>query len=76
MLERALALAGAAAAIRKRFHARADPARRAEVEKKIDSARKDAGGEAAGFWIKGWNMSLEEIIEYAAQGGDETWTIS
>jgi predicted ATPase len=75
--ERALALAGAAAAIRKRFHARAtNPARRAEVEKKIDSARKDAGGEAAAFWMKGWNMSPEEIIEYAAQGGDETWTIS
>jgi predicted ATPase len=75
--ERALALAGAAAAIRKRFHAHAtDPARRAQVEKKIDSARKDAGGEAAAFWMKGWNMSLEKIIEYAAQGGDETWTIS
>jgi tetratricopeptide (TPR) repeat protein len=75
--ERALALAGAAAAIRKRFHARTTNAvRRAEVEKKIDSARKDAGGEAAAFWMKGWNMSLEEIIEYAAQGGDEKWTIS
>ena len=75
--ERALALAGAAAAIRKRLHAHAtDPARRALIEKKIDCARKDAGGEAAAFWMKGWNMSLEKIIEYAAQGGDETWTIS
>jgi len=71
--ERALALAGAAAAIRKRFHARTtNPARRAEVEKKIDSARKDAGGEAAALWMKGWNMSLEEIIEYAAQSGEDT----
>ena len=71
--ERALALAGAAAAIRKRFHARTtNAARRAEVGKKIDSARKDAGGEAAAFWMKGWNMSLEEIIEYAVQGGDDT----
>lgn len=75
--ERALALAGAAAAIRKRFHVRTmNPARRAEVEKKIDFARKSAGEEAAAFWMKGWNMSLEEIIGYAAQGGDETWTIS
>jgi predicted ATPase len=71
--ERALALAGAAAAIRKRFHVRTmNPVRRAEVEKKIDSARKDAGGEAAAFWMKGWNMSLEEIIEYAVEGGDDT----
>jgi predicted ATPase len=71
--DRALALAGAAAAIRKRFHARAtNPVRRAEVEKKIDLARKDAGGEAAAFWMKGWNMSLEEIIEYAVQDGDDT----
>jgi predicted ATPase len=71
--ERALALAGAAAAIRKRFHARTtNPARRAEVEKKIDFARKNAGAEAAALWMKGWNMSLDEIIEYAVEGGDDT----
>jgi len=71
--ERALALAGAAAAIRKRFYVRTtNPARRAEVEKKIDFARKNAGGEAAAFWMKGWNMSLEEITEYAAQSGEGT----
>ena len=71
--ERALALAGAAAAIRKRFYARTtNPARRAEVEKKIDFARKNAGAEAAALWMKGWNMSLDEIIEYAVEGGDDT----
>jgi len=75
--ERALALAGAAAGIRKRFHVRTmNPARSAEVEKKIDSARKQAAGEATAFWMKGWNMSPAEIIEYAAQIGDDTWTAS
>jgi len=60
-------------AIRKRFHARTtNPARRAEVEKKIDFARKNAGAEAAALWMKGWNMSLDEIIEYAVEGGDDT----
>ncbi|MGB9455755.1 MAG: protein kinase [Bryobacteraceae bacterium] len=75
--ERALALAGGAAAIRKRFHIRTtNPTRHVEVEKKIQLARENAGGQAAAFWMKGWNMSLEEIIEFAAQGGDETWTTS
>ncbi|MFY9727165.1 MAG: hypothetical protein WAJ87_16830 [Bryobacteraceae bacterium] len=71
--EHALTLAGAAAAIRKRFHVRTmNPAQRAEVEKGIDSARKNAGAQAAAFWMKGWNMSLEEIVGYAVQNGDDT----
>jgi len=75
--QRALALAGAAAAIRKRFHVRTmNPARRVEVERKIDLARNEAGGEAAALWMKGWNMSPEETIEYAVQGGDDTWKTS
>jgi predicted ATPase len=75
--ERALALAGAAAAIRRRFHIRTmNPARRAEVERKIDLARNEAGGEAAALWMKGWNMSPEETIEYAVQEGGDTWKTS
>jgi len=27
---------------------------------------------AAALWMKGWNMSLDEIIEYAVEGGDDT----
>jgi tetratricopeptide (TPR) repeat protein len=76
-LERALVLAGASAAIRERFHVRTkDPARRAEVAAKIDAARKDAGPAAAVWWLKGWNMSPGEAIEYAERDGDETWTAS
>jgi tetratricopeptide (TPR) repeat protein len=74
--ERALALAGAAAAIRKRFHARSANPAGAEVERKIDFARKHAGADATAFWMKGWNMSVQETIEYAAQDGDDAWTTS
>jgi predicted ATPase len=70
-LERALALAGAGAAIRERLFVRArNPVRRAEVAQKIDDARKDAGPAATAWWMKGWNMSVEETLEYALQDGD------
>jgi predicted ATPase len=70
-LERALALAGAGAAIRERLFVRArNPVRRAEVARKIDDARKDAGPAATAWWMKGWNMSVEETLEYALQDGD------
>jgi hypothetical protein len=44
--------------------------RRAEVVQKIDDARKDAGPAATAWWMKGWNMSVEETLEYALQDGD------
>ncbi len=63
---RALTLGGASAAIRKRFKLWIlNPARRAEVEAKIEAVRKDAGPEATALWMKGWNMSLEEIVAWA-----------
>jgi predicted ATPase len=70
--ERALVLAGAAAAVRDRSHVWIrNPARRAELEKKIDAARKAAGAEATAFWMKGWNMSLEEMLQWALREGDD-----
>ncbi len=75
--ERALTLAGAAAAIRERYHAiTRNPVRRAEVAQKIDNARKEAGSVATDWWMKGWNMSIEETLEYALQDRDDTWTTS
>jgi serine/threonine protein kinase/predicted ATPase len=68
--EHALVLAGASASIRKRFHARSRNAgRSAEIEKKIDTARKEAGAQAAACWMKGWNMTRDEILEWVAQEG-------
>ena len=75
--QRALTLAGAAAAIRKRFDVWSmDPARRAHVENQIEPVRKDAGALATTFWMRGWNMRLEEIIEFAAREAADTWTTS
>ena len=72
-MARALTLAGAGAAIRERFHVRIGNAvRRSEVAQKIDDARKEAGSAATEWWMKGWNMSVEEAFEYALHDGDET----
>jgi predicted ATPase/serine/threonine protein kinase len=76
-LERALALAGAGAAIRERLFVRTrNPSRRAEVARKIDDTRREAGTAATAWWMKGWNMSVEETLEYALQDGDDQWTSS
>ena len=75
--ERALTLAGAAAAIRERFHVwTRNSVRRAEVLRKIDDARREAGPAATAWWMKGWNMSIEETLEYALQDGDDLWISS
>jgi serine/threonine protein kinase/tetratricopeptide (TPR) repeat protein len=76
-LERALALAGAGAAIRERLFVRTrNPVRRDEVARKIDEARREAGAAATAWWMKGWNMSVEETLEYALQDGDDPWKSS
>jgi hypothetical protein len=46
------------------------------MERKIDIARKDAGPEATDLWMKGWNMSLEEIVEWAGQEEGSEWRTS
>src|SRR5579871_240720 len=68
--QRALTVAGAAAAIRERFSVRTTKAQGALVERSIDTARKQAGLEAADHWMKGWNMSIKEITEWVAQEGE------
>jgi predicted ATPase len=66
--ERALTLAGAASALRERYSLRSSsPGHRADIERKIEQARKQTGASAAASWMKGWNMSPEEAIEWALE---------
>jgi tetratricopeptide (TPR) repeat protein len=67
--ERGLTLAGAAAAIRERFYVRSAGSARAGMEQEIDAARKEIGVEAVAHWMKGWNMSHEEIVDWTVQEG-------
>ena len=71
--DRALTLLGGAAAIRERFQVKAhDPALRSDLERRIDVARAAAGPEAATHWMEGWNMSIEEAMEFARAEARET----
>ena len=63
---RALTLAGAAAKIRERYHATtADSGLRARTQRMIEAARNEAGADATAHWMKGWNMTVEEILQWA-----------
>lgn len=65
-LPRALVLFGAASAIRERFCVPSlDPKQWNEVERQIESARAASASEAATHWMQGWNMTVEEAIEFA-----------
>jgi hypothetical protein len=73
---RALTVAGAAAAIRERFFVTADRTSRPELEQHVEAARQKLGAEATEHWMKGWNMSATEIVDWATQEGEEPWTTS
>jgi tetratricopeptide (TPR) repeat protein len=76
--ERALRLAGAAAALRQRMGAQSTPAEQAKLEKSLEPARRglttSAGGTA---WLEGWVMSVDQAIQEAladfsaAQGSNQ-----
>ena len=64
--ERALRLAGAAAAVRQRIGAPLIPAEQSQLEKKLEPVRKgltDAAGLQA--WSSGWEMSPEQAVNEA-----------
>ncbi|MGA3018834.1 MAG: protein kinase [Bryobacteraceae bacterium] len=66
--ERALTLAGAAAAMRQRYTLRSfGSSHHVAIEQKIDAARNQAGPSAAASWMKGWNMRPEEAIDLALE---------
>jgi serine/threonine protein kinase/tetratricopeptide (TPR) repeat protein len=65
---RALTLAGAAARIRERFDvANKDATLRARVQETIETARDEAGAEASAHWMKGWNMTVDKVLEWATR---------
>ncbi len=64
--ERALRLAGAAAALRQTLGAPLSPADHARLEKNLDPARRALPGPASSAaWMEGWAMSLERALKYA-----------
>jgi predicted ATPase/class 3 adenylate cyclase len=71
---RAVTLAGAAASMRERFDLKrryvlgTGACENAAIDAQIENARLEAGAEAAALWMKGWNMSPEEIVDWAAEG--------
>jgi tetratricopeptide (TPR) repeat protein len=67
--EHALTLLAAAARIRERFDART--AYFSGAENRVETARKGAGPEATAAWIRGWNMTLEQIVKYTLENGAE-----
>jgi tetratricopeptide (TPR) repeat protein len=68
--ERALRLAGGAAALRQRIGAPPDPAEKAKLDACLDPAPRELGGTAAATaWMRGWAMSPEESIEYGLENG-------
>jgi tetratricopeptide (TPR) repeat protein len=66
--DRALTLGGAVAAIRERFGLRGRQIRRGQTDPGIEAAREQMGAEGAAFWMKGRNMSVEEIVDWAVEG--------
>jgi predicted ATPase/predicted Ser/Thr protein kinase len=68
---RALTLAGAGARFRERFHVLSKDARqRSRVRETIEAARSEAGPEASAHWMRGWNMSPTELLEWATHQED------
>jgi tetratricopeptide (TPR) repeat protein len=71
---RALVLSGAAAGIRDHYRVRiANPAQRAAIEVCTTAARKEAGQDGASHWMKGWNMTPEEIMAFAGGNKEDPW---
>jgi hypothetical protein len=69
--ERALRLAGAAAALRAAVDARRPPPEQARFDRLVEPARQTLGEErAASTWAEGRAMSLEQAIAYAMNGTD------
>jgi predicted ATPase len=68
---RALTLAGGAAAIRERYDVRSANPATLEVEMMIEGARERTGTESTAHWMKGWNMSVEEIVRWAGGEAEE-----
>src|SRR5262249_59602116 len=64
--ERALILAGAAAALREKLGTPLSAAERAELDQNLHRIRENlSASERADFWTRGRTSTLDEILEYA-----------
>jgi hypothetical protein len=64
--ERALTLAGGAAAMRKTLSLKAQDATQAELDRGLDAARQQmTSADAAVSWMSGWEMPPDRAIAYA-----------
>ena len=64
--ERALRLAGAAAALRQSVGAPLPPVERARLDENLETARQAVSNTAsAAAWVEGWAMPAEKAIAYA-----------
>jgi tetratricopeptide (TPR) repeat protein len=71
--QRALRLAGAAAALRQAVGAPLTPAEQVKLEKSLEHARHGvSSAEGAGAWLEGWGMPIERAIEMALTPGSAT----
>ena len=69
--ERALMLAGAAAAMRQTLNAPLPESQHARLESTLDSVRRSLEPQhAAAAWMRGWSLSPEEAVAIALDGGD------
>jgi predicted ATPase/serine/threonine protein kinase len=68
--ERALRLAGAAAALRQAVGAPLTPGEKIKLEKCLEQARQElSSAGSAGAWLEGWGMPIERAIEMALKPG-------
>lgn len=66
LAERALRLAGAAAALRQNIGVPLTPAEQVKLKASLDSARQTLSNAAGGrAWLEGWGLPVEEAIEEA-----------
>jgi predicted ATPase len=66
--ERALVLFGAAAALRNRLGMPAPVTKRRWMWQVIEDQRTKLGNAAPGAWSRGWQMTAEQVLGYAAEG--------
>jgi predicted ATPase len=66
--ERALVLFGAAAALRNRLSMPAAVTKRRWMWQVIEDQRTKLGNAAPGAWSRGWQMTAEQVMGYAAEG--------
>jgi len=68
--ERALRLAGAAAALRQVVGASLTPVEQVQVRESLEKARQELSGNAASAaWLEGWTMPAEKAVEMASGSG-------